>query len=42
MRLVLDTNVVLDLLVFADPRAQSLKAGLDPLAIGRVEQQHAG
>jgi len=29
MRLVLDTNVVLDLLVFADPQAQPLKTGIE-------------
>lgn len=28
MRLVLDTNIVLDLLVFGDPKAQGLSAGL--------------
>ena len=28
MRLVLDTNIVLDLLVFGDPRVQPLKEGL--------------
>ena len=29
MQLVLDTNIVLDLLVFADPHAQQLKLGLE-------------
>lgn len=29
MQLVLDTNVVLDLLVFGDPRAQPVRAALD-------------
>jgi len=33
MRLVLDTNVVLDLLVFADPQAQTLKTGLEAGAL---------
>ena len=33
MRLVLDTNVVLDLLVFGDPRAQALKDGLESGAL---------
>jgi predicted nucleic acid-binding protein len=33
MRLVLDTNVVLDLLVFGDPRAQALKDGLEAGAL---------
>ena len=33
MQLVLDTNVVLDLLVFADPQAQALKQGLESGAL---------
>ena len=33
MQLVLDTNVVLDLLVFADPRVQPLKEGLEAGAL---------
>jgi len=33
MQLVLDTNIVLDLLVFADPRARPLQAGLEAGAL---------
>lgn len=33
MQLVLDTNIVLDLLVFADPRVQPLHAGLQAGAL---------
>jgi putative PIN family toxin of toxin-antitoxin system len=39
-RIVLDTNIVLDLLIFNDPRCAALRAALDEKTVHWIAQQH--